>query len=421
MRLVKVFVPDEQRDTVLSVLDDEEIDHLLIREDATGGSVIEFPLPEQAVDYVQGRIEEEGVEGEYLVTLDVHSVQTERFAALEERFIEGGEGEESVTAEEIRTTALGLNPDPVAYYAMTFISAVVAVAGLLLNSAALVVGSMVIAPQVGSALTTSVGAVIDDWSMVERGVRSQLLSLVVAIAAAATFAWLLQSLGFVSPFIDLDTISQIGHRLSPGFLTLTIGVGAGIAGALGIATALPVSLVGVMVAVALIPAAATVGIGIAWGHSTVAFPALILLIVNLIAINVAGYATLRGLGYRPETDERSPGHRRRVAVIGVVVLLVLASVGVAVGAQAAFQNDVTSAVDTVLSDDSYREVELVQIRTEFVNVPGTSEPTVTVVLNRPADQPYPDIADRLRMQIEATADRSVQVRVEFVDQRRSPH
>ena len=419
MRLVKVLVPDEQRDVVLSVLDDENIDHVLI-EEANGGTVIEFPLPEQAVDYVQDRLEEAGVDDQYLVTLGVESVRTDGLSELEQRFIEGEEGEESVPREEIRATALGLNPDPIAYYAMTVISAIVAVAGLLLDSAALVVGSMVIAPQVGSALTTSVGAALDDWGMVGRGVRAQLLSLAVAVVGAAVFGWLLQSFGFVSGYVDLDTISQIGHRLSPGFLTLTVGVAAGVAGALGIATALPVALVGVMVAVALIPAAATVGIGIAWGRPSVAFAALILLVVNVIAINVAGFATLRALGYRPEAEDGPAGRRRRALAVGACLLVVLGGVGFAVGAQATFQNDVTVAVNDVLTEDAYQELELVQVRTEFVSVPRATDPTVTVVINRPADESYPDIAERLGRQIETTTDRSVKVRVEFVDEQRYP-
>lgn len=420
MRLVKVRVPDEQRDQVLSMLDDEGIDHVQTREADDHGSYIEFPLPDQAVEYVQDQLKEAGVEGKYLVTLGIESVQTDRFAELEERFIEGDQGEESITSEEIRTTALGLNPDPFPYYAMTVVSAVVAVAGLLLDSAALVVGSMVIAPQVGSALTTSVGAALDDWSMAVRGVRAQLLSLGVAIAGAAAFGWLLQSLGFISPLVTLDTISQIGHRVSPGFLTLTVGVGAGVAGALGIATALPVSLVGVMVAVALIPSAATVGIGVAWGRPSVAIAALILLIVNLIAINVAGAVTLRGLGYRPDNPDRTPQQRRRLVAVGVGLLLVLGGTGFAIGVQATFQNDVTEAVTTVLEDDAYEDLELVQVRTEFVSAARTTDPTVTVILNRPADRPYPAIAEQLRRRIEATADRSIQLRVEFVEHQHSP-
>ena len=70
----------------------------------------------------------------------------------------------------------------------------------------------------------------------------------------------------------------------------------GAAGAFGISTDLPVSLIGVAVAAALIPAAAAVGIGLAWGYPAVAGGAFVL----LVAINLAGSLTLWYLGDRPD-------------------------------------------------------------------------------------------------------------------------
>lgn len=70
---------------------------------------------------------------------------------------------------------------------MTAISAVVAVIGLLQNSAALVVGSMVIAPLIGPAMAAAVGTVIDDHELATRGIRLQIIGLGLAIVSAAVF------------------------------------------------------------------------------------------------------------------------------------------------------------------------------------------------------------------------------------------
>lgn len=119
-------------------------------------------------------------------------------------------------------------------------------------------------------------------------------------------------------------------------------------------------------------------------------------------------------------DDGATGRRRRALAVGASLLVVLAGVGVAVGAQTTFQNDVTVAVNDVLAEDAYQGLELGQVRTEFVSIPTATDPTVTVIVNRPADESYPDVAERLGRRIETTTDRSVQVRVEFVDQQRYP-
>ncbi|WP_178917570.1 DUF389 domain-containing protein [Natronomonas gomsonensis] len=400
------------------MLDDEEIDYLRFERVDTGtGStdelLVEFPLPDQAVEYVRDRLDETGVTGRYLVTVRAESAQTERFAALEDRFITGTEEGDSISPEELRTTALSLHPDPMAYYAMTVISALVAVSGLLLDSAALVVGAMVIAPQVGSALTASVGAVMHDWSMLKRGVRAQFVSLSLAIVGSAVFGVVLQSIGSVSPVVHLETIAEVGERTSPGVLTLAVGIVAGSAGAVGLATALPVSLVGVMIAAALIPAAATVGIGLAWNAPSIAIGALVLLIANLVAVNASGYLTLRAFGYQSEDDTDFSAIRKAVVAIGLVALVVLT--GATFTLQASFENEVNEAVNEALDEEEYEDLELVRTRTDFLFVPGSEPPGITVVVGRPADQSHPMLAETLGETISETTERDVAVRVEFVE------
>lgn len=82
MRLVKLYVREDHREAVLSVLDDEGIDYLVfgdVRTDAggDGGEVlVEFPLPDQAVEYLRNEFDEAGLEDEYVVTLTAESART---------------------------------------------------------------------------------------------------------------------------------------------------------------------------------------------------------------------------------------------------------------------------------------------------------------------------------------------------------
>ncbi len=418
MRLVKLLVSEQHREPVLSVLDDEGFDYVLVGAGSETGQdevLVEFPLPDQAVEYVRERLDDAGLTDEYVVTLAAESAQTENYEELENRFITGTERGDSISPDELRTTALNLQPDPLAYYVMTLISALVAVAGLLVDSAALVVGAMVIAPQVGSSLTASIGATMGDWEMLKTGLRAQLLSLSLAIVGAALFGILLQFLGFVSPVVEVETIAQVGERTSPGLLTLIVGIAAGVAGALGLATALPVSIVGVMIAAALIPAAAATGIGIAWNEPSVAVGAAVLLIANIVSVNTAGFVTLRQFGYRSTDTDTGRLPTVGAVLVGVAFVAAILVSGGLFAVQASFENQVTTAVGDVLDDEEYADLQLAQTRVDFVMVPGSAPPDVRIVVQRPVDERYPQLASDIADAIQSATGREVDVLVEFVD------
>jgi len=391
MRLVRTLVREPDADSVVAVLEDNDVDYLLFREDSgrEEGVLLEFPLPTQAVESVLTELREVGDgEGPYTVVTSAESVTSEHIDDLEERFVTGTEEDDSIPTEEIRTTALDMTPSPLTYYSMTALSALVATAGLLLDSAAVVVGSMVIAPLVGSALTASLGTVLDDRGMVLEGFRTQLLGLSLAVAAAALFSAALRSAAFLPPALDVTTTRQIAQRISPGLLSVVVGLCAGGAGAFGLATGVPVALVGVMIAAALVPAAAAVGIGLAWGLPAVAVGALLLLVMNAVAIHVAGAGVLWYLGYRPDTTRDALGARRVGALAATVLVLGGAFAGAAavVSTNVLFEQDVNRVVDDVLEEPRYDDLEVVAATTEF-RVPSLAGPErqqVTVTLTRPA-------------------------------------
>lgn len=425
MRLLQVFVPDDTRDEALRVLEDENIDYVLTAEnsDRSDGDLVTFPLPTQAVDHVLTSLREVGIDDDFIVVSSIETARTPQIEQLEERYVNGEEVDDSIAREEIRTRALNMTPSRLTYYAMTVLSAVVATAGLLLDSPAIVVGSMVIAPQVSAALTGTVGLVLDDREMVRGGLSSLAIGLVVAIVSAFAFAWLVRFSGAVPSTIDITAITQVQNRISPGLLALIVGFCAGAAGAFGLATAIPVSLVGVMIAVALIPAAAAVGIGLAWGHAPVALGAFVLVAVNAASILLAGLVVFWYLGYRPLNwtagTLRGNVSRDRVGTLAVVLVLgavVVAGAGIVLGHHVAFDNEVNEEIRTVLSDEKYDGLELVEVRTEFNDGGLVSDETgVTVVVQRPADQPYPTLVESVQTALEDRTDREITVSVEFVE------
>ncbi|MEF8842754.1 MAG: TIGR00341 family protein [Haloarculaceae archaeon] len=434
MRLVQVSVPAGKRDAVVGVLDDEGVDYIQTEETGRRGytHVISFPLPTNAVGPVLDRLKEVGVgENAYTVVTEAQSVTSREFDELRERYAEEEKSEERIAREELAATAENLVSNPQTFVVLTVVSAVVATAGLLLNSPATVVGSMVIAPLIGPAMSAAVGTVIDDEDLFARGVRMQVLGMSLAVVAAGAFAFLVQATNLVPPGLDPAGIDQIRERLKPDFLSLAVALGAGVAGALSLTTGVSSALVGVMIAVALVPPAATVGIGAAYGLPAVALPAGILAVVNGLSINLAALVVLWYSGYRPEhvllRDEARSATVKRVAVlvVGIALLSVfLGGITLDTYRMAQTENDVQAAVDPVFEDGAYAELDLLAVEMETEPRPGTfvlRRPSVVVVrVGVPPGWERRNLASTLRDRVAEAVDRPVPVEVRYVTIERAP-
>jgi hypothetical protein len=181
----------------------------------------------------------------------------------------------------------------------------------------------------------------------------------------------------------------------------------------------------VPVAAALVPAAAAVGIGVAWGLPTVAVGAFVLLAVNLVSINLAAATVFWALGYRSGDWDLGSGFTAIRSNPGSAVLVLLVVVGIvasggAIGRHMTFENGADTAVQTVLEEPRYDSLEVVAVRTTFgiPGLPGRSR-RVTVQVRRSVDQSYPDLADELARAVRATTGLRAAVTVEYTERQRS--
>ena len=424
VRLVQVTIPTGKRQTVLKLLDEEGIDYVVT--DETSGrkytAVAYFPLPTNAVEPVLEKLRETGLEREaYTVVVSAETVASERFEALKESYAETEPSEERIARQELEARAEELASALPTYVVMTIVSAVIATAGLLLNSPATVVGSMVIAPLIGPAMAAAVGTVVDDSDLFRRGVGLQVLGVGLAVVAATLFAALVQATNLVPPGLDPLTLSEVEERLSPSVLSLAVALGAGVAGAVSLMTGVSAALVGVMIAVALIPPAATVGIGLAFGDPALAVGSAVLVAVNVLSINLAALATLWVAGYRPQgLFEVSPtrGPTYRYAAVFGVGLLVLAAplVGITLldFQTTQLESSAEDEVEAVLEESQYEGLEAGDVAVELDgNYPIQSVDRITVTIVGPEPGPVPGLADRLSEAIGPTADGPI-VEIQYV-------
>jgi uncharacterized hydrophobic protein (TIGR00341 family) len=408
MRLVQVSIPAGKRELVADVLEEEGVDYMLT--DETSGreytAIAYFPLPTAAVQPVLDKLEDAGLgEDPHAVIIDAETDTSRQYQELEERYAAENGETETIAREEMRTEAREMTPEFPTFVAMTVISAVVATAGLLLDSPAIVVGSMVIAPLIGPAMGASVGTVLGDRQLFRRGVKYQLIGGVAAIAASTLFAILVRYGFLVPPGTDVLSISQVSGRLTPDFLSLAVALGAGAAGVLSLASA------------------AAVGIAIAWQQPLAAVSSLVLVLVNVLSINLAGLVVLWYLGYRPKnwfqfSETRSVLFKRvSVLVVAIAVLSVfLGGVTYATVQNATFQNEVQEEAQAVVSSPEYAEARLFGM--DFrgsSNLPFDQHTRVVVTVGRPPGAEYPDLAERLSQRINRHADHRVAVQVRYVE------
>ncbi len=202
------------------------------------------------------------------------------------------------------------------YSFMVILSSIVAAIGLLQGNLAVVIGAMIIAPLLGPNVALALATTLGDSQLARKAMKTAL----VGIGLALVFSVLL---GMVYP-VD-PTAVEIAARTRVGLADVALALASGSAGVLSFTAGLSTTLVGVMVAVALLPPLVTIGLLLGAGFISLAGEATMLLLVNLICVNLAGVCTFLAQGIQPLSWWELGRARRaaRVAIIAWTLLLVI--------------------------------------------------------------------------------------------------
>ena len=200
------------------------------------------------------------------------------------------------------------------FYLMVLLATGIAALGLLLNSPAVIIGAMLMAPLMAALIGASLAIVQGDAWLLRVSLRTVLLgSLVVLIVSAA--------IGLAVPGNRVTT--EMLGRTTPSLLDLTVALISGAAAAYAhsrkdVASALP----GTAIAVALLPPLATVGIALTELRPDLAIGAFLMFLVNLAAIVSAASLVFLWIGFHPEAGEEKRARVFRGGVLGTVIMLV---------------------------------------------------------------------------------------------------
>ncbi len=235
-------------------------------------------------------------------------------SALSSAYFDRGRGA-SVTREELRSKlAIGarLTTD---YLLMVILSTIVAVIGLVGDNVAVVVGAMVIAPFLGPNLALAFATTMGDRKMLIEALKSLGAGLGIAVAGAA---------GLALFWPNLPDTSEIAARTVFGIDALILAIASGGAAVLALTGAAPMTLVGVMVAVALLPPATVLGLKLGAGDWVNAEGAALLLMINIIGLNLSAKAILTWKGISPRRwAEKSGAVRSRWATVALWLLALI--------------------------------------------------------------------------------------------------
>ncbi len=221
---------------------------------------------------------------------DVEAVLSDRVQAAVRHA--AGSPSDAVVWEEVQASTSEATELSGSFVIFMVVAGLIAAVGIFLDSPILIVGAMVVGPEFGPIAGLCVAAATGRRDV---AVRS---SLALAVGFPATIvAVLLASLLFKATGLTPDNFSRDDHSLariiaSPDFFAFFVAACAGVAGVLSLSTAKSGALIGVLISVTTIPAAANIGVSAAYGDWESFRGSVGQLGINLVAILVAGTLTL---------------------------------------------------------------------------------------------------------------------------------
>ena len=194
----------------------------------------------------------------------------------------------------------------------------IAAVGIYFDQPILIIGAMVVGPEFGPIAGACVAIVSREPRLVRRSARALAVGFPLGIGASYLATLALLALGEIPESIDFDQHTLTRFISNPDFFSFYVALLAGVVGILSLTSAKSSALVGVLISVATIPAAANIGVAAAYQDwSTLLGGASAQLAINLTTIFVGGLLTLyiqRRLYVRRRRKHLSDSSRSRAGL-----------------------------------------------------------------------------------------------------------
>jgi uncharacterized hydrophobic protein (TIGR00341 family) len=203
------------------------------------------------------------------------------------------------------------------YMVTIALSAIVAAIGLVTGNVPVIIGAMLIAPLLGPNVALGLASTLGDLDLARRSLVVIVVGIAIGIALSSIMGVFLK-VDANAPEIAILTKTTVSY--------VVVALAAGAAGTLAFTGGKPAVVVGVMVAVALLPPLVVTGLLIGSGIWLPAVGAFVLLLVNVTCINLAAVATFLLQRVQPRSwweAERAKRATRLAIILWVIVFLIL--------------------------------------------------------------------------------------------------
>jgi uncharacterized hydrophobic protein (TIGR00271 family) len=292
---LRIVAPREAADEALELLEanDSVVNVVVLRDAALKppGDVILCDVAREDASIVLSDLRHLGIDQSGSISMEnVDSHMSERAEQAEKAA--RGTPADAVVWEEVASRTSEESSISGSYFAFLILAMFIGAVGIFLDSPILVVGAMVVGPEFGPIAGFCVALVQRRVGLAGRSLAALAVGFPLGIALTVLLCLVFKATG-VTP----DTFTAADHSLSssianPDFLAFFVAFCAGIAGMLSLTTAKSGALIGVLISVTTIPAAANVGIGLAYGDGASARGSLEQLGINVGSILLAGTLTL---------------------------------------------------------------------------------------------------------------------------------
>jgi uncharacterized hydrophobic protein (TIGR00341 family) len=327
-RVSKIILPVDQKDSALKLLDDEEGIFYWIEESNSSNFVVsllsESGQTENLMDKFEKRFSH--TEGFKLIVFPVEaSIPREKEEEKSDQPKEQKTKQKKstrISREELYADIVGSSKTSMIYIIFVVLSTIVAAIGLLKNNVAIIIGAMVIAPFLGPNVALALSTTLGDYKLRNDAFKAIVVGFSIVIIFAIAMGYLFE----VDP-----AITEIASRTQAGISDILLALASGAAGVLAFTTGAPAVLIGVMVAVALLPPLTVLGLLIGSGEYNLALGALLLFLTNVICINLAGVITFLLQGVSPRTwweaNKAKKATRETLAIwlitLGFLIIVIL--------------------------------------------------------------------------------------------------
>lgn len=195
------------------------------------------------------------------------------------------------------------------YLVLMSVSGILSAVALLTNSVPVLIGSMVVAPALPPFGLIAFALVAGRIGEAARGLGIGLAGLGIAIVGAIATTWLMNVTGVLPEDVNLLDKGLLEERVRPGWYSVVAALAAGVAGMLALAQRKTDTIVGVVAALALVPAVGAAGIAFLSDDPVRAFGGFALLAINVACLVASGVVTLVILGLGKKARRKSKSAR----------------------------------------------------------------------------------------------------------------